>query len=147
MDGGVYRPADVTVPVDADPPVVPSTDQTTPLVPAPLTVNCCVIPGVSTTLVGEIAKPMPVPVKVTVCGDPGALSVIVIDAFRPPATLGENVTTMLQLPPAATVVPQLLLWVKSAGLAPVTVMLLTASGTLPVFDSVTVRAVLVVPTA
>ena len=61
--------------------------------------------------------------------------------------LGENVATMLQLPPAATVVPQLLLWAKSAGLAQVTVMSLTASGTLPVFDSVTVRAVLVVPTA
>ena len=52
-------------------------------------------------------------------------------------------TSIVQLPPTATLVPQLLLWAKS----PEAEMVLIDSGPVPVLDSVTLRAVLVVPTA
>jgi len=48
----------------------------------------------------------PVPAKLTVCGLPLALSVIVSDALREPAAVGVNVTLMVQLAPAKTVLPQ-----------------------------------------
>jgi hypothetical protein len=45
---------------------------------------------------------IPVPVKVTDCGLPVVLSVIVIDALRDPGWLGVKVTWMVQFAPAAS---------------------------------------------
>ncbi len=61
--------------------------------------------GVSVTTGASI----PVPIKEIDCGLEGALSVNVIAPETVPATVGVNVTLTLQLPPAATLAPQVLL--------------------------------------
>ena len=48
------------------------------------------------------------PVRVTVCGLPAALSVIVTEAVRVPIVVGAKVTLIMQLPPAGTELPQVL---------------------------------------
>jgi len=58
-----------------------------------------------------------------------------------PADTGLKVTEIVQLAPALTVVPQVLVWEKS----PLVVMLETVSEALPVLVRVTVCAVLLVP--
>ncbi len=88
----------------------------------------------------------PDPLRVTFCGLPIALSVIVTFADRFPAAVGVKVTPMLQLAPAATEPPQLFVWAKSPLLVPVTAILLMLSAVLPVLVRVTVCAALVVPT-
>src|SRR5579864_5678849 len=50
----------------------------------------------------------PVPVRAIVCGLVTALSVMFTVAVCLPATTGVNVTVIVQLPPAATLVPQVL---------------------------------------
>jgi hypothetical protein len=60
----------------------------------------------------------PFPLNATVCGLPGALSVIVRAADRAPAAVGLKVTLIVQVAPAATDVPQVLTAVKSVLLAP-----------------------------
>jgi hypothetical protein len=62
-------------------------------------------------LVGErLAVPaaVPVPVRLTVCGLPAALSEMLSVAVRVPAAVGVNVTLIVQLPFAATELPQAL---------------------------------------
>jgi hypothetical protein len=49
-----------------------------------------------------------VPLKAMVCGEPLALSVIVIVAGRAPVVVGEKWPWMVQLAPAARLEPQLL---------------------------------------
>jgi len=49
-----------------------------------------------------------VPVRLTVCGLPVALSVMVTEAVRLPGAVGVNVTLMVQLLPANTELPQVL---------------------------------------
>jgi hypothetical protein len=79
--------------------------------------------------------PVPVPVKVTLCTVPATsllLSVRLKVAVRVPVPVGVNVTLMLQLFPAATEVPQLLLWTKSPAFVPVIPgALLRVKGTFP----------------
>jgi hypothetical protein len=58
-----------------------------------------------------------------------------------PPAIGLKVSEMVQLAPALTLVPQVLVWEKS----PLAVMLEMASEALPVLVSVTVCAVLLVP--
>ena len=48
------------------------------------------------------------PVRLTVCGLPVALSVMVTEAVRLPGAVGVKVTLMVQLPPAGTELPQVL---------------------------------------
>src|SRR5664279_1611354 len=91
------------------------------------------LPEVSDT----IGTAPPVPERVTVCGDPAALSVMVTDALRLPAALGVNITEMLQFPPAATLAPQVLVCAKSPALVPVTTMLAIDRAAVPVLLSVT----------
>jgi hypothetical protein len=55
-------------------------------------------------------------------------------------------TEIVQLLPPATLVPQLLVWLKSAELVPVNVILLIDTAAVPMFESVTVLAELVVLT-
>jgi hypothetical protein len=54
--------------------------------------------------IGAVATP--VPERVTVWGEPVALSVTVSAPVRVPATEGVKLTEMVQLPPTATLVPQ-----------------------------------------
>src|ERR1039457_756674 len=99
------------------------------------------LPAVSET----IGTPTPVPERVTVWGDPAALSVMVTDAPRLPAAVGVKVTEILQFPPAATLAPQVLVCAKSPALVPVTARLLIRRVAVPVLLSVTDWAALVVP--
>src|SRR5580700_3586459 len=89
----------------------------------------------------------PVPLKATVCGLPAPLSVTEIAAERDPAAAGVNVTLIWQVPFAAMVLGlsgQLLVAVKSAGLAPVTVMLAMVAVPGPLLVRVVLCAELVV---
>jgi hypothetical protein len=89
---------------------------------------------------------VPVPVSVTVCGLPVALSVIVSVPVRVPPAVGVKVTLIVQLAPAATVDPQVLVSAKSLLFVPVIVILVMLTGVSSVLVSVTVCAALVVPT-
>src|SRR5438128_10096125 len=60
--------------------------------------------------------------------------------------MGVKVTLIVQLPPAATLAPQLLVCPKSPGLVPVKPMLVMVNATPLGFESVTTLAALVVPT-
>jgi hypothetical protein len=86
-----------------------------------------------------------VPLRVTVCGDPAALSATVRVALKLATDAGVNVMLMLQLDPAASDEPQVLVCEKSVGLAPVMVMPLMVSAALPVLESVAVCEAVVVP--
>jgi hypothetical protein len=88
-------------------------------------------------------KSWPVPAKLTVCGLPGALSVIVSVPVRAPDAVGLNVTLIVQFPAAATLVPQVLLWAKSP-LAAILVMVIAVP---PEFSSFTVCALELEPTS
>jgi hypothetical protein len=68
------------------------------------------------------------------------------EAVRLPEAVGVNVTLMLQLPPAATELPQVLVSAKSPELAPVNAMLLIERAVFPVLFSDTTWAPLTVPT-
>jgi len=72
------------------------------------------------------------------------LSDTAIEALRAPAARGENLTEIVQLPPAATLVPHVFVWLKSAAFVPETPMLVMANAALPEFESVSVLAALVV---
>lgn len=93
------------------------------------------------------APTFPVPLRVTLCGPPEALSVIVIAADRLPTAKGENVTAMLQLKPAASLLLQLFVCEKSPLFVPVTAMLLMVRVVVPVLLKLMFCAALVVPAA
>ena len=81
-------------------------------------------------------KSWPVPLRLTVCVLPATsllLSVMVIEPERVPVAVGVNVTLIVQLPPAATLDPQLLVWAKS----PLAVMLVMLRPCVPRLFSVT----------
>jgi hypothetical protein len=75
-----------------------------------------------------------------------ALSVTVSVAARLPTAPGVNVTAILQLPPKATLPPQLFVVVKSPAFAPLTLILDILNAADPELVSVTVAAVLAVAT-
>ncbi len=62
------------------------------------------------------------------------------------ADRGVQVTVMVQLPPAATCEPQLLVCAKSDGFVPARAMLVKTKAPVPVFLSVTADGALVFPT-
>jgi hypothetical protein len=108
-----------------------------------------VVPTVWLAKVSEVGERLavvvdsvPVPVRPTVCGLPEALSLTLKLPVRVPDAVGVNVTLMVQFPPAARELPQLLVSAKS----PLAMMLLIVRVALPVLESVTVCAALVVPT-
>jgi len=72
------------------------------------------------------------------------LSEIKTVAERAPVAVGLNVTLMVQLAPPATLEPQVLLCEKSPAFVPETPMLAMLKLVLPVLDSVTDFALLVV---
>src|SRR5262249_48150563 len=89
--------------------------------------------------------PTPAPVRLTTWGLPAALSVIVIEAERMPTAVGMNLTVSEQVAPPTRDVPQLLVSLKSPGLAPFTTMLEIVRRALPEFVSVTTCGLLIVP--
>ena len=92
--------------------------------------------------VEEMATASPPPVRATVCGEPLALSVIVSTPVREPAAVGVNVTEIMQLAPAAKLVPQVEVCAKS----PDATIEVTANAAVPGLDRAIVWAALVVPT-
>ena len=95
------------------------------------------VPG-NVTAVGErLARgAVPVPVRVTVCGEPDTLSETVMAAEKLAAEAGVNVAEILQLNPAASVEPQPLVIAKSAAFVPPRVTLAIFSVEVPGFESV-----------
>src|SRR5579859_1969960 len=91
-------------------------------------------------LVGEKLRTVPIPVSVTVCGLLAALSLTVRVPVCEPALRGLKTTLIVQLAPAARLVPQLLVWANG----PVVAMLVMLIATVPVLVSVAVCAGLVV---
>ncbi len=89
----------------------------------------------------------PVPDKPTVWGLPEALSETVSVAARSPLVDGAKMTTMVQLLPAASEAPQLLVWVKLPALAPDTVRPVTFNAALPELVSVTDWGTALLPTS
>lgn len=85
----------------------------------------------------------PDPLNATVCGESGALSVIVIAPVNVPPAVGVKVTEIVQFAAAATFAPQLFVSAKFVE-AEIDVML---SAALPELVSVTLCAALVEPTA
>ena len=71
---------------------------------------------------------VPVPVRLTVWVVGLALSVMVIEPLREPATVGAKMTLIVQEALAATLVPQVLVWEKS----PLALMLVMLRAALPV---------------
>lgn len=69
-----------------------------------------------------------------------------IEAVRLPTAVGANVTLIVQLPPAATEVPHVLVCAKSPGLVPVNPILLMVKEAFPVLVTVTGCPALVAPT-
>ncbi len=88
----------------------------------------------------------PVPLKGMLCGLLGALSVTVTLPLRLPLAPGVNVTLIVHVPPGARAAVQVLVCAKSEALVPLTAMLLIVNEADPLFVTVTVCAVLVVPT-
>jgi hypothetical protein len=88
-----------------------------------------------------------VALRATVCGLPGALSVMLSVAEKVPAAVGVKMTLMVQLAPGAMVapLPQLLVCVNSEALVPVLLIRLTVRLAPPELVTVTGR-VLVEPT-
>jgi hypothetical protein len=92
------------------------------------------------TLLGErlAAGAVPVPVRLALWGLPLALSAMLTEAARLPLADGVKVTLMVQLAPAATELPQVLVWAKSLALVPVIVRLVILKLALPVLVRVRV---------
>lgn len=84
---------------------------------------------------------LPVPVTTADCGDPAALSATEIAAVRVAAEVGVKPTVMVQVAPATSVAPQLLVSEKLPALVPVTEILVIVRAVLPGFDSVMGNAV------
>ena len=93
------------------------------------------------------AEPVAVPDRATLWGLFAALSVSTKDAVRAPGPVGAKVMVMVQLPPAATVPPQVLVCEKSAAFVPVTVMAEMVNAVVPVLFRVIVWEVPAPPTA
>ena len=83
-----------------------------------------------------------VPVRLTVCGLPAALSLMVNVPVRVPLAVGVNVTLNVHVDPAATPFPQLSVSAKS----PLAEMPVICKGAVPLLERVTVCGALVVPT-
>ena len=90
---------------------------------------------------------VPVPVSATFCGEPLALSVIVIAAVIAPVVAGAKCPWMVQFAPTAKLVPQLLAKTNGEASAPVTLMLVRDMATPPLFVMVTDCDALVDPTS
>jgi len=92
------------------------------------------------------AGPTPVPASAILCGEPPALSVMVMAAASGPLAVGSKCPWMLQLAPAARFVPQEFPNVNDDAFAPVTAMLVIESAAVPVLVMDTYCDAVAVPT-
>jgi hypothetical protein len=92
-------------------------------------------------------EPRDIPDRLTICGLPGALSVIVRAATRTPPAVGVNVTLTLHAPPGASEPPHVLDSAKSPAFPPATAIFVMVSAAFPILVSMTDCDALVVPTA
>ena len=83
------------------------------------------------------AAAVPVPERLTDWGLPVALSATLRVALRVPVAEALKVTLIVQFEPAATLDPQVLVWVKSPALVPETETLVTLKDALPLLVKVT----------
>jgi len=88
----------------------------------------------------------PVPLKVIDCGEVPAVSVITRVAFSAPPFVGAKCPWMLQLAPAAKLIPQLFANTYDSAFAPATAMLVIVKGADPSLVIVTYCDALVEPT-
>ena len=94
-----------------------------------------------------VGVPVPVPVMSTVWGELGAVSVKISVAEVPPVTTGEKVTLITQEAEGASDAPQVFpVMVYRVGLLPPLVMLVMLKEAVPVFVTVNVCTLEVVPT-
>jgi len=89
--------------------------------------------------------PVPLPVSGTICMEPGASSVIVIEAVRAPSPSGENVTVIVQLALAGYGPLHALFIAKSLAFAPVSSTVEICNAAAPELVRVTVCGGLVAP--
>ncbi len=89
-----------------------------------------------------VAADVPVPLRVSVCGELAALSLMDKDAAREFADVGVNVTEMVQVLPAATLLVQPVA-LKSAGFVPESCREVIKRAALPVLVTVIVWVALV----
>jgi len=89
---------------------------------------------------------VPVPVSVALCGEPVALSVMLMEAAYVDVEAGVKVSERVQVEEAARVVPQVVVSAKSEGLAPPSTMALMVRLALPMLERVRVWVSAVVPT-
>jgi hypothetical protein len=115
----------------------------------PLVVPSVWLPKIRLVAVRLTALPLPVPVRITVCGLPAALSVMVTVAVRVPGAVGVNVTVIVQALLAGTELGErghVVVSPKSPALVPVSAKVLMLKLTFPVFVRVTAWGALVVLT-
>jgi hypothetical protein len=108
---------------------------------AALVVPVVWLPKVRLDGLSETEGAVPLPERLTVCGLPEALSATEIEALRGPGAPGANVTLIVQLAPAASVLElsgQVLVWPKSALFVPVTPILVMVIGAFPLLERVIV---------
>src|SRR6202167_3531028 len=91
----------------------------------------------------SVVELVPVPDSATVSGLPGSLDATDRLPVAAPAAVGANLTLTVQVQPAAMEVPQVLVWLN----APVTDTPETVAAVVFGFDTVTVCAAVVEPTA
>jgi hypothetical protein len=92
------------------------------------------------------AGAVPVPLRLTCCGDPVALSTIAIDAVKLPADPALKVTRIVQFASTANEAAQLFVSVKDPGFDPVTDIPVISSAAFPALLSVTDCALVASPT-
>ena len=89
---------------------------------------------------------MPVPLRANDCGVPPPLSLMVTAAVNAPAAVGAKCPWIVQLAPAARLVPQLFANINEVASAPVTLMLVIGRASLPRLYMVTDADALADPT-
>jgi hypothetical protein len=124
--------------------------------PSPVLVSVTgIVPVVPNVVAGKLSEAvesetagglLPVPLTAMDSGLSGALSVMVTVAVNAPVVTGVKCPLMMQLPPAATLDPQVFAKANDEAPVPVTVMLAMSRGALPVLVRVTDCDALVVPT-
>jgi len=90
--------------------------------------------------------PWPVPVSAIICGDPTALSVIATAPASAPPVTGSKFPLIVQLAPAATLVPQVFVKTNEVAFAPVTAIWVIVSADCPLLVNVTDCDAVAVPT-
>ena len=96
-----------------------------------------VLPGAGDVRVAGVAPATPVPLNTMLCGELVAPSVMVTAAVNAPVVAGAKYPSIVQLAPAAKLLPQLFANTNEDAFAPVTAMLGIGKAAVPLFVIVT----------